>query len=88
MIVVVFIFILLFLHRLVLGHEFILKKERFKFDLKFEFLIVIFYLNLPADCSVSAGLGPGGEAELSAGGPPAPLGVKCTISPHLDLAQY
>ena len=48
---------------------------------------VIVYLNLPADCRVSAGLGSGGEAEVSAGGPPAPLGVKCTISPHLDLAQ-
>ena len=57
-------------------------------DSKPTYIIVLFivYLNLPADCSVSAGLGPGGEAELSAGGPPAPLGVKCTISPHLDLA--
>ena len=46
----------------------------------------IIYLDFAADCRVSAGLGPGGQAEVSAGAPPAPLGVKGSVSPHLDLA--
>ena len=48
--------------------------------------MLFIHLDFTTDCGVFAGLGPGGETKVSAGAPPAPLGVKCPVSPHLDLA--